>query len=63
MREGKLDKDRFRDAADRLLQTICIEDGMSQFRALLVYQAVHNFGDPSADPANNRPETWAPWQC
>jgi len=63
MREGKLDKDRFRDAADRLLQKICIEDGMSQFRALLVYQAVHNFGDPSADPANKRPETWAPWQC
>lgn len=63
MRDGWLHKVQMRDAADRLLQKICIEDGMSKIRAWLVYQAVHNFGDPSADPANKRPETWAPWKC
>ena len=30
---------------------------MSNIRAGLVYQAVHYFGDPSADPAKKRPET------
>lgn len=37
-----------RDAADRLLQTICIEDGMSKFRAAWVYWGVHTFGAKSA---------------
>jgi len=63
MRDGELDKDKHRESADRLLQQICIEDGMSTIRAWWVYQGVHQFGDPSADPANKRPETWAPGQC
>jgi len=63
MRESALDKDQNRDSADRLLQKICSEDGMSKIRAWWVYQCVHKFGDPSADPANKRPETWAPWKC
>lgn len=63
MREGELDENQHRDEADRLLQKICIEDGMSEIRAWFVYQGVHNFGKPSADPANKRPVTWAPWKC
>lgn len=43
IREGLLSKE-LKDDADRLLQTICIEDGMSKFRAWYVYQAVKRFG-------------------
>jgi hypothetical protein len=34
----------YKEKADRLLQQICIEDGMSAFRAWYVYQAVRFFG-------------------
>lgn len=63
MREKHLDKTLHRDTADRLLQQLCVADGMSKLRAWWVYEAVKRFGDPSADPANDRPATWAPWQC
>ena len=63
MRENQLDKAIYRDIADRLLQKMCIEDGMSKLRAWWVYEAVKRFGDPSADPANDRPPTYAPWEC
>lgn len=62
MREEELDN-KHRDYADRLLQKICIEDGMCEIRAWFAYQGVHNFGNPFADPANKRPVTRAPWQC
>lgn len=38
----------FRDAADRILQRICIEDGMCQLRAWWVYQGVKWGGGPCA---------------
>ena len=60
MREGFLDKDENREPADRLLQGMCKQDGMSSIRAWWVYQGVHIFGDPSADPANKRPVLKAP---
>jgi hypothetical protein len=63
MREELLDRKIHRDAADRLLQRICIEDGMSKFRAAIVYQSVSRFGDPSADPAKKRPPVQAPKGC
>ena len=59
MREGHLDA-RYRDVADKLLREICIEDGMSHPMAELLYQAVHIFGDPYADPANDKPVIEAP---
>jgi hypothetical protein len=34
----------FKDAADQLLRNLCIEDGMSKFRANYYYQAVKHFG-------------------
>lgn len=59
MREGHLGV-TYRDVADKLLRTICIEDGMTHPLAELVYQGVHLFGDPYADPANNKPVIEAP---
>ena len=63
MRERYLDHDTYREAADRLLQKICKEDGMSSIRAWVVYHGVRLGGDPSADPANEKPIVWAPEKC
>jgi hypothetical protein len=43
MREELLDRSH-RDAADRLLERICIEDGMRELKAARVYFIVKNFG-------------------
>jgi hypothetical protein len=63
MRECYLDHNVYREAADRTLQKICKEDGMCSFRAWYVYQGVHFFADPAADPAAERPVTRAPKGC
>ena len=63
MREGALDHGNCREPADRLLQRICQEDGMSALRAWWVYLGVRIGGDPSADPANDRPVQRAPGGC
>jgi len=63
MREGHLDHDAYREAADRALQKICIEDGMWPLRAWWVYHGVRLFADPAADPADKRPATRAPEGC
>lgn len=60
MRERHLDKKKYRDFADRLLQAMCKEDGMSGLRAWWVYQGVRFGGDPAADPANDKPVLRAP---
>ena len=63
MRENKLDKNIYRESADRLLQQMCKDDGMSSIRAWFVYQGVRIFGDPAADPANKKPILSAPKLC
>lgn len=63
MRETLLDHNVYREAADRLLQRLCKEDGMWALRAWWVYQGVHVFGDISADPAGRRPPVKAPDGC
>ena len=63
MRERYLDKDKYRKPADKLLQSICREDGMSSLRAWLVYLGVRIGGDPSADPASDKPVIRAPKSC
>lgn len=63
MREGKLDHNTWREAADRELQRACKEDGMSPFRSWYVYHGVRLFGDPSADPAHRRLPIKAPEGC
>ena len=60
MRERKLDKDSYRDKADRILQKICKEDGMNSLRAWSVYQGVSKFGSASADPKNLKVAITAP---
>lgn len=60
MREKHLDHALWREAADLELRKICLEDGMPGFRAEYVYQAVRTFGDPSADPAQDKPPITAP---
>ena len=63
MREGHLDHKLHRDASDRVLQRLCREDGMWLPRAWWVYQGVHLFADPAADPASQRPILRAPQGC
>jgi hypothetical protein len=45
----------YKDHADRLLQRICREDGMSWFRAWYVYLAVRWFGHSSVRPGTQEP--------
>lgn len=49
IRENLLDK-KNRKEADRILYDICIEDGMSRFRASYVYRALRIFGARAARP-------------
>lgn len=63
MRQGHLDRNDHREAADKILRDICKEDAMWSFRAWYVYHAVRRFADPAADPANEHPMTLAPKGC
>ncbi len=49
-----------REPADRILQRICLEDGMSSSRAWWVYTGVSWGGGPSANPENDKPILTAP---
>jgi hypothetical protein len=46
----------YKEYADLLLKKICLEDGMSSFRANYVYQAVKLFGGASAKPGSEKPD-------
>ena len=50
MRLQSLDYKKYRKQADVILREICIEDGMSKFRAWYVYQAVRIFAGGAARP-------------
>ena len=60
MRKQRLDGDTWRDQADRILQQMCIEDGMWRVRAWWVYKSVSMFGASAADPANEKEILIAP---
>lgn len=47
---------RYKEFADLLLKRICLEDGMSNFRAAYVYLAVKLFGGRSAKPGSEKPD-------
>lgn len=49
-----------RDNIDRLLETICVEDGMLPLRAAFWRLAVQLFGGPCADPNRDHPPLIAP---
>ena len=60
MRGEFLDNEKYRKPADRLLQEMCKQDGMSSLRAWLVYKGVRFGGDVAADPRNKKPVVKAP---
>lgn len=51
MRQNKISLE-YREYADELLKKICIEDGMSSFRAGYVFKSVRLFGESSAKPSD-----------
>ena len=53
MRKSKISLE-YRDYADKLLHKICLEDGMSKFRALNIYFALKFFGESSARPTDEK---------
>ena len=53
MREGAISRALYRKYADQLLREICLEDGMSKFRAWYVYKAVRMFCGKSSMPRKN----------
>lgn len=50
MREGLLDREKYRKYADELLRDICLEDGMWKMRANWVYWAVQSFAKRTSEP-------------
>lgn len=60
MREDHLSHAQHRSTADELLRNICRQDGMNPLRAWIVLKGVQWFGNPNADPRNQRPSIWAP---
>lgn len=59
MREEKLQQ-KWRIPADKELQRLCREDGMSLIRSTWVYLAVKFFGGPNASKKNERKVQKAP---
>jgi len=56
MRVSQLDYREHRKAADEILKRICIEDGMSGFRAGYAYLALRWFGESHAKPRAEAPD-------
>lgn len=59
MREGYI-PESYREHADRLLQRMCIEDGMTAIRAWWVYKAVRFGGEKSAAFGSGKTIQYAP---
>jgi len=60
MRENHLDHHLHREAADKLLRDICIEDGMPHWQAQAVYMAVRGFAGVASEPSSNKQVQYAP---
>ena len=60
MRHRKIDPARWRAVADRELQRMCIEDGMSRLRAWYVYRGVRAGGNRAARDPRQDVVLWAP---
>lgn len=59
IREGHLPPE-YREPSDRVLQVICLEDGMWQIRAWWVYHGVRFGGGSAVDPGKDKPVLRAP---
>lgn len=53
MREGYISPKKWRKYADEELRRVCIEDGMSKFRAWYAYRFVRVFGKFTCKPRKN----------
>ena len=60
MRKRELDRMKFRKRADRIFKKALLVDGMFPPRAKTWYNMVRLFADPAADPALEKPDTYAP---
>ena len=60
MRNDLIDRVVYKDVTDKLLKTICQEDGMSGIRSWWVYNAVKYFGNFATTKANKKVELVAP---
>ena len=60
MREELLDSRLYRDKADKLLQQLCREDGMSRLRAWWVYLGVSKFASFAAKASQRKQIIKAP---
>jgi hypothetical protein len=60
MRGELLDRDTWREAADKELYRICVEDGMWKLRARIWYRAVRGMAFPAADPKSKKKVRTAP---
>ena len=63
MRGNYLDKEKCKQPADRLLQQMCKQDGMSAIRAWWVYQGLKIGGGAAADSDNAKQLIHAPKGC
>lgn len=63
MRHDELDRIEFKDPADRLLQRMCKQDGMSSLRAWIVYQALKYVGGAATKAKNKKTVLKAPESC
>ena len=61
MRMQELDRTKFRKRADRIFKLVLLQDGMLPPRAKIWHDMVRLFADPSADPALEKPDTYAPF--
>ena len=60
MRHDKLKSRTYRKTADRIFQTLCKEDGVSNLTAAMYYKALRKFGKPAASPENKKKIHHAP---
>ena len=63
MREQILDKHQYRKQADKLLQQMCKQDGMSSIRAWWIFKGIRIVGNAAASQANKKPVIRAPKSC
>lgn len=60
MRVRVLSAYSYRKAADKIFKEICIDDGVSHFRASAYYKALRQYGKPAASPQNKKKVHRAP---
>ena len=60
MRANQLDRQRWRNPADRLLQQMCREDGMNRLRAWWVYKGVDWFAEKATRESQRKRIITAP---